>query len=65
MPKVSIVVPVYNVEEYIEKCLETLVNQTIQDIEIVIVNDGSTDNSEKIIKEYIEKYPDKVKYYVK
>lgn len=65
MPKVSVVVPVYNVQEYIEKCLETLVNQTLKDIEIIIVNDGSTDNSEKIIKKYIEKYPEKIKYYVK
>lgn len=62
MPKVSIIVPVYNVEKYIEKCLETLVNQTLQDIEIIIVNDGSKDNSKEIIKKYIEKYPEKIVY---
>lgn len=65
MPKVSIIVPVYNVENYIDKCLESLVNQTLQDIEIIVVNDGSTDNSEIIIKSYIEKYPEKIKYVTK
>lgn len=62
MPKVSVIVPVYNVEKYIEKCLNTLVNQTLQDIEIIVVNDGATDNSEKIIKEFLEKYPEKIVY---
>ncbi len=62
MPKVSVIVPVYNVEKYIEKCLNTLVNQTLQDIEIIVVNDGSTDNSEKIINEFLEKYPEKIVY---
>lgn len=56
MPKVSVIVPVYNVEKYIEKCLESLVNQTLEDIEIIIVNDGSKDDSDKIIKKYQEKY---------
>ena len=56
MPKVSIIVPVYNVEEYLEKCLDSLVNQTLKDIEIIIVNDGSPDNSQKIIDEYQSKY---------
>ena len=56
MPKVSVIVPVYNVEKYIEKCLNSLVNQTLKDIEIIIVNDGSKDNSDKIIKIYQEKY---------
>ncbi len=65
MPKVSIIVPVYNVENYIDKCLESLVNQTLQDIEIIVVNDGSTDNSEIIIKSYIDKYPEKIKYITK
>lgn len=53
MPKVSIIVPVYNVEKYIEKCLNSLLDQTIEDIEIIIVNDGSTDNSKKIIEKYL------------
>ena len=62
MKKVSIIVPVYNVELYIEKCLESLVNQTLEEIEIIIVNDGSKDNSKKIINKYIEKYPNKIVY---
>lgn len=56
MPKVSIIVPVYNVEKYIERCLDSLVNQTLKDIEIIIVNDGSTDGSKEKIQEYINKY---------
>lgn len=57
---VSIIVPVYNVEKYIDKCLNTLVNQTIEDIEIIIVNDGSRDNSQGIIDKYKKLYNDKI-----
>ena len=60
-PKVSVIVPVYNVEKYLKKCLDSLVNQTLNDIEIIIVNDGSPDNSKKIIKEYKKKYPSIIK----
>ncbi|MBE6154766.1 MAG: glycosyltransferase, partial [Firmicutes bacterium] len=42
--KVSVIVPVYNVEEYIERCLKSLVNQTLEEIEIIVVNDGTKDN---------------------
>lgn len=56
MPKVSVIVPIYNVEKYIGKCLDSLVSQTLRDIEVILVNDGSTDNSEKIIEEYKRKY---------
>ena len=62
MPNVSIIVPIYNVEGYIEKCLESLVNQTLQDIEIILVNDGSTDNSALIAKRFLENYPEKIVY---
>jgi len=65
MPKVSIIVPVYNVEKYLRKCLDSLVNQTLKDIEIIIINDSSPDNSDLIIKEYEEKYPDIIKSYLK
>ena len=54
--KVSVIVPVYNVEKYLRKCLDSLVNQTIDNYEVIIVNDGSKDESEKIINEYKNKY---------
>lgn len=62
MTKVSIIVPFYNVENYIEKCLQSLVNQTLEEIEILLVNDGSQDKSEKIAKKFVETYPDKIVY---
>ena len=63
--KISVIVPVYGVEKYISKCLNSLVNQTLNDIEIIVVNDGTKDNSQKIIDEYVKKYPDKVKSFIK
>lgn len=62
MKKVSVIVPFYNVEKYIDKCLNSLVNQTLEDIEIIIVNDGSKDNSENIAKKYASKYKNKIIY---
>ena len=62
--KVSVIVPVYNVEKYIKKCLDSLVNQTLNGVEIIVVNDGSPDNSQKIIDEYTKKYKN-VKSYIK
>ena len=50
-PKVSVVIPVYNVADYLSRCLESLRCQTLLDIEIICVNDGSTDNSAEIIQE--------------
>ncbi|MBQ9064824.1 MAG: glycosyltransferase [Blautia sp.] len=55
MAKVSIIIPTYNVEEYLEECLESVVRQTLSDIEIVCVNDGSTDSSLEILKRYAER----------
>lgn len=55
MIKVSIIVPVYNVEKYLEKCLDSLINQTLKDIEIICVNDGSTDTSQEILEKYSKK----------
>ncbi len=63
--KISIIVPVYNVERYLDHCLDSLVNQTFKDIEIIIVNDGSPDNSQQIIDEYKNKYPQLIKAFVK
>lgn len=65
MSKVSIIVPVYNTSKQLRKCLNSLVNQTEKDIEIIIINDGSTDNSEKIISEYKNNYNELIKYYSK
>jgi len=62
---ISIIVPVYNVENYLAKCLDSLVNQTFPHIEILVVNDGSTDHSEKIIQDYAQKFPDKIKAFTK
>lgn len=63
--KVSIIVPVYNVEQYLGKCLDSLVNQTLQEIEILVVNDGSPDNSQRIIDDYVRRYPNKVRSFTK
>ena len=52
MPKISVIIPVYNVEKYLEKCLDSVINQTFKDIEIICVNDGSKDKSEEILKRY-------------
>ena len=54
-PKVSVIIPVYNTEKYLRQCLDSVVNQTLKDIEIIIVNDGSTDGSLKIINEYAKR----------
>ena len=55
MKKISIIVPIYNVEQYVEKCINSLVNQTYKNIEIWAISDGSPDNSMEIIKKYTEK----------
>ena len=52
---ISVIVPVYNVEEYLEECLESIRHQTYSDIEVILVNDGSTDGSRKICEQYCEK----------
>ena len=61
MVKISIIVAVYNKEKYLKKCLESLVNQTLSNIEIIVVDDKSTDNSRDIIKYYEKQYKNKVK----
>ena len=53
--KICVIVPVYNVEKYIKNCLESLTHQTMKEIEMVFVNDGSTDDSAKVIEEYAKK----------
>lgn len=58
--KLSIIVPCYKVEKYLPRCLDTLVNQTLEDIEAICINDGSPDNCLKILKDYQKKYGDKI-----
>lgn len=62
MKLLSFIVPVYNVEQYLKRCLESLLIGDEYDYEIVIINDGSTDNSEKIVLEFKDNYPNLVKY---
>lgn len=59
MAKVSLIIPIYNSSKYLKKCINSLVNQTLKDIEIILINDGSKDDSDKIIKEYKDK---RIKY---
>lgn len=61
-PKVSVIVPVYNVEKYLSKCLKSLCEQTLKDIEIICINDGSTDNSPNILESFA-KNDDRIKIY--
>lgn len=63
--KVSVIVPVYNVESYLPTCLDSLVKQTMQELEILVVNDGATDNSAAIAKEYEARYPDLIRVFDK
>lgn len=60
MIKVSVIVPVFNSEKYLRKCLDSLINQTLSEIEILVIDDGSTDSSHEIIEQYCVSYPTKV-----
>lgn len=55
MPKISVIIPVYNVEKYLPRCLDSVISQTYDDIEIICINDGSTDNSLNVLNEYAQK----------
>ena len=52
MQTISVILPVYNVENYLDRCLNSIVNQTYKNLEIILVNDGSTDNSGQVCDEY-------------
>lgn len=60
MTDISIIVPIYNAEKYLHKCIKSLLNQTKKELEFILINDGSTDNSEQIIKKYKDK---RIKYF--
>ena len=53
--KISVIVPVYNVEQYLERCVDSIINQTYKNLEIILVNDGSTDNSGQLCDELAKK----------
>jgi glycosyltransferase involved in cell wall biosynthesis len=57
MPKLSVIIPVYNTEKYLSQCLDSVLAQTFQDFEVICVNDGSTDGSLAILEEYAKKDP--------
>lgn len=59
--KFSIIIPVYNVEDYVAECLDSILQQTYQDYEIILIDDGSTDNSGKICETYAQRYPDHIR----
>ena len=61
--KASIIIPIYNSEKYLEKCIESVLNQTEQSFELILINDGSKDSSEEIMTKYKNKYPDKIKIF--
>ena len=63
MVKVSVIVPVYNVEKYLGRCLNSLLEQTLDDLEIIVIDDGSTDSSSAIAEKYSMKYPNKLQLY--
>lgn len=56
-PKVSIIIPIYNSEKYLNRCFDSILNNNYKNLEVITVNDGSKDNSQKIIDEYVEQYP--------
>ena len=58
--KLSVIIPVYKVEQYLEKCLDSLVNQSLKEIELICINDGSPDNSSQILQRYHQQYGDKI-----
>ncbi|KRL05066.1 glycosyltransferase family 2 protein [Liquorilactobacillus oeni] len=65
MKKISVIVPIYNVEKYLRRCLDSLLAQTMKDFELILINDGSTDSSGSICREYQKKAPQLIKYYEK
>lgn len=63
MPKVSIIIPMYNVENYIETCLDSVMNQTMKDYEVIVIDDGSVDHSYEKALEYQKRYPQQMQVF--
>ncbi len=63
MPKVSVIIPTYNLAKYLPEAIESVLNQTFKDIEIIVVDDGSLDNEKEIVSRYAGMYPDKIRYF--
>lgn len=61
MPKISVIVPVHNTEKFLGRCLDSLISQTVEDIEFILIDDASTDKSKEILTSYQKKYPNKIK----
>lgn len=60
---VSVIVPIYNTQDYLEACLNSLIHQTLESIELILVDDGSTDNSGRIAEDFAQKYPEKIRLF--
>lgn len=59
--KISVIIPVYNTQDYLSDCVDSILNQTLEELEIILINDGSIDDSGKIIGEYVKNFPDKIR----
>ena len=64
MKLISVIIPIYNTQKYLKKCIDSVESQSYNNVEIILVNDGSTDSSEKIIQPYLQRY-ENIKYYKK
>ena len=63
--KVSVIIPAYNTETYIKQCIESILQQTLREIEIIVVDDGSSDGTLNILTEYENNYPEKIRVFHK
>jgi len=63
LPKASVIIPVYNAENTLHYCINSILKQTYKNFEIILINDGSRDKSLNIMKEYKKRYPDKIQIY--
>lgn len=61
--KVSVIIPVYNTKQYLQECVDSIINQSLNQIEIILIDDGSTDGSIEIVKEYEESYENIIAIY--